>query len=516
MLGRGLVRYVKGKKRPLSKLGQLLKERRDSVDAATRAARAHQAAQRRFNLAREEHEGLNRRHTVELRTRAEQLLEVACAHLDSAAYEAVRDLRLFSATPARTALISRCAAALLSAGLPAPLQAEPADESDEATDPVAGAAPPFPTVKTSKALVRLSDAQVFACLGRRDLRSVVSSMQLERLMELPELVGLIAKLADFPTAEPAAARALGLSAESKPKDKKKKKKAEGADSDGAAQQGLKATPSRAGALFKKLRSAGQVVKVTAAATERRGSHDGAVGRSSERRRSSDPAAGGELERQMLAEATGAKVTLADASASTTAAGHLFQWAAKVLSAVCTLLELQAAAQPELDAAAEELEQAEAELGRCAAEADQLRKAQEAAIHAQERHAAELRLQEAAQARMEAQAREQAREQRLRSVAQVAPARTIVFLPAAGEESDRVRPFSDPTAALEVDPSAADSWRVDEDEEEEDGAGIQVVTTNDSAQARKARELAAFQEQSAKREAALRMRIIAEGGSLLAS
>jgi hypothetical protein len=512
MLGRGLVRYVKGKKRPLSKLGQLLKERRDSVDAATRAARAHQAAQRRFNLAREEHEGLNRRHTVELRTRAEQLLEVACAHLDSAAYEAVRDLRLFSATPARTALISRCAAALLSAGLPAPLQAEPADESDEATDPVAGAAPPFPTVKTSKALVRLSDAQVFACLGRRDLRSVVSSMQLERLMELPELVGLIAKLADFPTAEPAAARALGLSAESKPKDKKKKK-AEGADSGGAAQQGLKATPSRAGALFKKLRSAGQVVKVTAAATERRGSHDGAVGRSSERRRSSDPAAGGELERQMLAEATGAKVTLADASASTTAAGHLFQWAAKVLSAVCTLLELQAAAQPELDAAAEELEQAEAELGRCAAEADQLRKAQEAAIHAQERHAAELRLQEAAQARMEAQAREQAREQRLRSVAQVAPAP-----PAAGEESDRVRPFSDPTAALEVDPSAADSWRVDEDEEEEeeDGAGIQVVTANDSAQARKARELAAFQEQSAKREAALRMRIIAEGGSLLAS
>ena len=78
--------------------------------------------------------------------------------------------------------------------------------------------------------------------------------------------------------------------------------------------------------------------------------------------------------------------------------------------------------------------------------------------------------------------------------------------------DRVRPFRDPTAALASDPSAAyDSWRVDEGAADDD-----VIQVETPAEARKARELAAFQAQAREREASLRMRIIADGGSLLAS
>ena len=57
-------------------------------------------------------------------------------------------------------------------------------------------------------------------------------------------------------------------------------------------------------------------------------------------------------------------------------------------------------------------------------------------------------------------------------------------------------------------------------EEDDDEGVHDLTQDEAprtpAEIAHDEELAAFQEQSAKREAALRMRIIAEGGSLLAS
>jgi hypothetical protein len=153
-----------------------------------------------------------------------------------------------------------------------------------------------------------------------------------------------------------------------------------------------------------------------------------------------------------------------------------------------------------------------ELDRCAESAERLRKIQEAAIRAQERHAAEARLKEAAQARAEAEAREQ----RACSVAQVAPLPLREGGATVGDEADRVRPYNDPTASLATDPSMEDSWRVDDaldngEGGEECGSGVKVVTP---AQLRKVRELAAFQEQTREREAALRRRIIAEGGNLL--
>ena len=97
----------------LSKKGALLKARRDSADAATIAADQLAAAEQRLKAAKEAHQELVHNHDTTLRSKADTLGKGAAAHLDHPALESIRDLRLFSTTPAKTALISRCACVLV-------------------------------------------------------------------------------------------------------------------------------------------------------------------------------------------------------------------------------------------------------------------------------------------------------------------------------------------------------------------------------------------------------------------
>ena len=254
----------KGLQTLLSKKGALMKARRDSADAATIAADQLAVAEQRFKAAREAHEELVHNHDTTLRSKADSLGKGAAAHLDHPALESIRDLRLFSTTPAKTALISRCACVLVRvlacvetdahahvcSSLPlmtrlrclywwqlAALSPPPstnaasatgddtiatADASTSSALPTLIATPREPLtalqcVRTPKALMRLADAHVFAMLGRKDLRHLVSQCRLERLVGTPELAALVARTGgDFASAVTGAERAASLISEPSP------------------------------------------------------------------------------------------------------------------------------------------------------------------------------------------------------------------------------------------------------------------------------------------------------------
>lgn len=471
------------KKGLLSMKAQLLKTRRDSVDAASIAAQKLDAAQRRLKAASDSHEALTSEHAYALRQSANALSTLAVAHLDHGAYEAIRDLRLSSVTPARTALISRCACVLLAAASPPP----PAESSGVATSaaPAAAAAAgdefaSLSSIKTAKALVHLGDDKVASLLGRKDLNRLLASCRLERLIKSPEVVSFIAKTGgDFATAVVGAGRAPGLAAEMSAAKASKKK------------------IGAAAALFKRVKAANRVAKLA----RRAGGGGGGGGEATVFKRSSnvtlgrratEPVSSGRvagvesaLEQQMLAEAASGQMSLDSATASTAAAGHIFLWIAHVLDAACQLCEMELRAKGPIDAAASELKAAEAAFAQCKAEADRLKQEERAAIEAQERHAAVRRLQERAAAAAE-------------------------VTPAVSES---------PTNSNSERGSNADSVHSFHSEtEEDDEASSQGDAKHSSTPPaeRRARQLAAFRQAEAQRENALRRQIIADGGEFMKS
>ena len=470
LIGRfsGSASKPKSKKGLLSKKALLMKMRRDSADAAATAAHRLAVAERRFKAASGAHEALVSAHTTALRQTALALNQLALADFDSAAFEAIRDLRLFSAMPPRTALVSRCACVLLAALSWAPeVQADsgagtaaPAASTMTNANELAGLA----SVQTTKAVIRLGDDVVSATLGRKDLQKLLTSCRLERLVKNPEVVSLIARTGgNFASAVEGAARAPGLAAEMSAKPAPKKKSVSAA------------------LLFKRVKIAHRLTKrATKPGGDAKGSgltarmsSDPAAGQA---RRSSDPSVGGAMsamEQQMTAEATSGKLSLEGATASTVAAGHLFKWMAKVLDAACQLCDMERAAKGPIDDAASELQAAKSDFASCKADSERLKKVESEAVNAQERHAAERRLQERARA------------------AQITPA---VSESPTGSNNDSVRSFRS-------------------EGEDEDGTSSNADTPPNE---RRARELVAFQEAELNRENALRRQIIADGGAFMRS
>ena len=347
--------------------------------------------------------------------------------------------------------------------------------------------------------MRLADSQVFAMLGRKDLRHLVAQSRLERLVGTPELAALVARTGgDFASAVSGAERAATLVSEPSPSLSRRKH------------------AGAAAALFKKVKTARALVAGSKAGGGKGASSSGPRksvpltsltaseaqslpksrrGSDASSRRSSDPAGGGgftgaapsaapcaaaetvdaDLEKQMAAEALGAGMSLMDATASTAAAGHLFKWIAHVLAGVCELADLDRLAKGPMEAAAAELRAAEIGLAKMRTECERLRKAEAEAREAQQRHDAESRLQE-----------------RARTAAQVVPY-------ASPQGATRGAAHDDVTSFRSVD----------EDEEEDEEAETPAAE-------RRARELEAFQASVRERENALRRKIIAEGGELMRS
>ena len=439
----------------------------EAVEEATHATQQLIASRRWLAASELEHESLTRVHSATLRSSAASLITASSVHLDSAAYEAIRDIRLCNTLPKRTALICRCACVLLAAA-----EVPPEPSLSNAPGPTAGASGPAPRenaktvnhmVKRSMELMNARDDQLLDVLARRDLSLVIGQCQLERLLSCVEVVTFVATQADFATADGGAARAPSLSALLQP----------------SGTRGARKRAARP--------------RVTATAVPKAAWAAAALMRRRAKRIRQEPGVGaGQTPGKSL-------MRYDEAMASTTAAGHLFLWIARVIASVCELADLERCVRPEILATQEIFDSARREVTRLAVEEARKQGIATAATDAFQRHVAEEMLKE----------RMKTAHERLRGENTSLSEATV----GAGGHGSMAPPVSTGTSRTASAASSASSSPTLVQNYQEPDDAEEVTRGFDE---RLAREVTEWHRANSQRLNALYHRVLQEGGELLAS
>ena len=353
------------KRRKLSTRAALTHIKREAVQAAQHAALQLDAGERYLAAAIQERDGLITAHEANMHSSSATLAMSASAHLDGAAYEAIRDSRLFNTLPAKTALVLRCTCVLLTTAAEAP--PEPWSRAT-ATAAVNAKVAKHPSrwarssaqLQSAKDLMGMGESRLQQWFGQRNLREAIGNLRLDAVLARPEVVRFIARQADFTTSDVGAARARALH--------------NGAST--ATASGMRAVSA-----VVKAKAKASTAAAAAAALFRERSEKAPAG-------SRGAANGGGYTRGQ------GQLSFNEATASTGAAGHLFRWIAHILSAVCKLADLERCMRPEIVASQAAVASAASQVAALRAAAARAKEAERASTVAIWQHEAEVRLKEA--------------------------------------------------------------------------------------------------------------------------